>query len=79
MPTGVIKGAFAHVAGTFDLATKKGTIDYVTPVSMATGSNDFEEAHIRLVGEDKQDVRIFDIPVNPQRNSLFVGNGSMPS
>jgi hypothetical protein len=69
MPTGVSKGAFAHVAGTFDLAAKKGTIDYMTPVSVATDSNDFENAHIHLVGENKQQAQIFDKPVNPQRNS----------
>jgi hypothetical protein len=43
MPTGVTKGAFAHVAGTFDLAAKEGTIDYVTPVSVATDSKRLRE------------------------------------
>lgn len=69
MPTGVTKGVFAHVAGTFDLAAKNGTIDYVTPVSVATDSNDFENARIHLVGESEQKGRIFEKPVNPQRNS----------
>lgn len=69
MPTGVTKGAFAHVAGTFDLVAKKGTIDYVTPVSVAAESNDFEDEHILLIGESAQQGQIFQKAVNPQRNS----------
>jgi hypothetical protein len=69
MPTGVTKGAFAHVAGTFDLVAKKGSIDYVTPVSVAAESNDFEDEHILLIGESAQNAKIFQKPVNPQRNS----------
>lgn len=69
MSTGVTKGPFAHVAGTFDLATKKGRIDYMTPVTVATDSNDFENAGIHLVGESEEKREIFDKSVNPQRNS----------
>jgi hypothetical protein len=69
MPTEVTKGAFAHVAGTFDLETKKGTIDFVTPVSLAAASNDFDNEHIHLIGESDQRGQLFDKPVNPQRNS----------
>jgi hypothetical protein len=69
MPTGSTKGTFAHVAGTFDLANKTGTIDFVTPVSLATASNDFENEQIHLIGESRQESQLFDKPVNPQRNS----------
>lgn len=69
MPTGVTKGAFAHVTGTFDLETKNGTIDYVTPVNLASASNDFEDGHMHLIGESAQGDKLFDKSVNPQRNS----------
>jgi hypothetical protein len=69
MATGITRGASAHVAGTFDLADKTGTIDYITPVRTATESDDFEDEHIHLDGEDQNGRQLFDRPVNPQRNS----------
>jgi len=69
MATGIIKGQFAHVVGTFDLAQRGGTIDYVTPVGTATESADLEDQGIHLVGEDAAGNKLFEKPVNPQRNS----------
>ena len=69
MATGTVRGTFAHVAGTFDLAETTGTIDYVTPVGSATESDDFEYGEIHLIGEDANRAKLFDKPVNPQRNS----------
>ena len=43
MTEGVITGSFAHVVGTFDLVQGSGTIDYVTPVRIATESDDVED------------------------------------
>jgi hypothetical protein len=69
MSEGVITGAFAQVVGTFDLVAKSGTIDYVTPVRIATESADVEDEGIHLVGEDAAKQKLFDKIVNPQRNS----------
>jgi len=69
MTEGVITGSFAHVVGTFDLVQGAGTIDYVTPVRIATESDDVEDEQIHLIGENEAKQRLFDKPVNPQRNS----------
>ncbi len=69
MTEGVVTGSFAHVVGTFDLAQRTGTIDYVTPVRVATETADLEDEGIRLVGEDEAKQKLFDKVVNPQRNS----------
>jgi len=66
---GVSKADFAHGVGTFHLAKKTGTIDYVTPVHTATASLDMEDGRIHLVGQTETGQKLFDIPVNPQRNS----------
>jgi hypothetical protein len=69
MPTRIIRGSFAHVAGTFNLSDRSGTIDYVTPVKTATESADLENEGIHLIGEDQRQRQLFDRIVNPQRNS----------
>ena len=62
------QGKFAHVVGTFDLRDSTGTIDYVTPVDVATVSSVGDASNLRLVGEGTSGV-VFDRPVHPQRNS----------
>jgi len=69
MGFGVSNGEFAHVVGTFDLAKKTGTIDYVTPVKTSVQSEDVQDEGIHLVGTDEWNKRTFDKVVNPQRNS----------
>jgi hypothetical protein len=69
MVEGVATGTFAHVAGTFDLTQRTGTIDYVTPVRTAADSTDVHDEGIHLVGETSTKQRLFDQVVNPQRNS----------
>jgi hypothetical protein len=69
MTEGVITGSFAHVVGTFDLEQGTGTIDYVTPVRVATESADVNDEGIRLLGEDDANQKLFEKVVNPQRNS----------
>jgi hypothetical protein len=62
------EGKFAHIVGTFDLRQSTGTIDYVTPVEIATVPSDGGASSLRLVGEGVSGV-VFDRPVHPQRNS----------
>ena len=69
MTDGVITGSFAQVVGTFDLVQGTGTIDYVTPVHIATESDDVADEGIRLIGETDAKQKLFDKIVNPQRNS----------
>jgi hypothetical protein len=69
MASGVTKGRFAHIVGTFDLGKSTGTIDYVTPVGTATEPAASGDEKIHLVGEGNRGQQIFDKAVNPQRNS----------
>jgi hypothetical protein len=69
MVNNMVKGNFAHVVGTFNLAERTGTIDYVTPVNVATESSDLKDEGIHLIGEDAAKKLLFDKVVNPQRNS----------
>jgi len=62
------KGKYAQVVGTFDLHDSSGTIDYVTPVDVATETSEGGIANLRLIGEGPSGV-VFDMPVHPQRNS----------
>jgi hypothetical protein len=62
-------GSFSYVVGTFDLTKRKGTIDYVTPVQTAIDKPNYKDEHIHLVGEDDKGQQLFDVQVNPQRNS----------
>jgi hypothetical protein len=69
MPQVLTKKDFAHVVGTFDLAARKGTIDFVTPVRTAIDKPRLTDEGIHLIGENAAGGKLFDVQVNPQRNS----------
>ncbi|MER8408169.1 hypothetical protein NKH16_26470 [Mesorhizobium sp. M1307] len=69
MENELIFGQYAHVAGTFDLSAKSGTIDYVTPIKTAQRAAEAPTGTIHLIGESHDQKRLFDQVVHPQRNS----------
>ena len=69
MSSGLSKGSYAHVTGTFDLTGQTGTIDYVTPVRIATLSPPGKDEGVHLIGEDSSKNTLFDQVAKLQRNS----------
>ena len=69
MDSRVRRGSFAHVVGKIDLDRHEGSIDYVTPVEIATFSDSIRNEGISLSGEDFAGNELFSIPVRLRRNS----------